>query len=83
MTIYKKVKLNEEEKAFVKARLKQYGESYRSWVRKRTGKRTNSTGDLSNYLCKDAMPFSYKTYKKIFEPLNLPFLKDFKWEEEE
>ena len=80
MTIIKKVKLNKNEIALLKASLILRGETIRSWCAKCYGKDTVTMSPINNIITTGMV--SYKVYKKFLQPLNLPFFKDFKWEEE-
>lgn len=83
MIIYKKVKLNKNEIALIKAALILRGETYRSWSAKCMGvseSETLTTAPISNITSTGVV--TYHFYKKVLEPLNLPFFKNFKWEEE-
>ena len=44
------------------------------------GKETRTTAPVSNILTTGVV--TRKVYEKVLKPLNLPFFKDFKWEEE-
>lgn len=80
MVIIKKVKLNKNEIALIKASLILRGETFRSWSAKCMGKETRTTAPVSNILTTGVV--TRKVYEKVLKPLNLPFFKDFKWEEE-
>ena len=83
MTVYKKVKLNKNEIALIKASLILRGETYRSWSAKCMGvseSETLTTAPISNITSTGVV--TYHFYKKVLEPLNLPFFKDFVWVEE-
>ncbi len=83
MVIYKKVKLNKNEIALIKASLILRGETFRSWSAKCMGvseSETRTTAPVSNIMSTGVV--TYNVYKKVLAPLNLPFFKDFKWEEE-
>lgn len=80
MIIYKKVKLDKNERNLIKASLLLRGVSYREYIQDLTGKKTKTTGHISNILTTGIV--TRKQYEKILKPLNLPFFKDFKWQEE-
>lgn len=83
MVIIKKVKLNKNEIALIKASLILRGETFRSWSAKCMGKsesETSTTAPVSNIMCTGIV--TRRVYEKVLKPLNLPFFKDFKWEEE-
>ena len=80
MVVIKKVKLNKNEIALIKASLILRGETFRSWSAKCMGKETRTTAPVSNIVANGMV--TYTMYKKVLAPLNLPFFKDFKWEEE-
>lgn len=80
MKIIKKVVLDKKEIALFKASLLLRGETFRSWSAKCYDKDTETCGQVSNIVA--GKPISKKVFDRFLKPLNLPFFKDFKWEEE-
>ena len=80
MKIYKKVVLDKNEIAIIKASLLLRGESYRSWIKKCTGRDSKSTAEMSNIMCNGVV--SYTVYEKVLKDLDLPFFRNFKWVED-
>ena len=79
MTILKKVRLSAKEIDVIKIALYLKGETYRSWCEKCMGRKTNSTGLISNIVTTGVV--TKKVYDKVLKPLDLPFFKNFSWEE--
>jgi len=80
MTVIKKIILNDKERSILKAALYLKGETYRTWIEKCTGKKTKTTGHLSNVFTKGVI--TKKQYDLYFKDLDIPFLNNFVWEEE-
>lgn len=80
MKIVKKVVLDSKEIAMIKMALYLRGETFRSWCKKCAGKDVKTTSFISNITCTGVV--TKKVYDKVLKPLNLPFFKNFKWEEE-
>lgn len=80
MKVIKKVVLDKKEIALFKASLVLRGETYRSWCKKCLGNDDIKTmTPISNITSNGVV--SKKIYERYLKPLNLPFFKDFKWEE--
>lgn len=80
MKIIKKVVLSKKEIALFKASLLLRGETFRSWCAKCYEKDTTTMSPISAIVA--GKPISKKIYDRFLKPLDLPFFKDFKWEEE-
>ena len=81
MKIVKKVVLDKNEIALIKASLLLRGETYRSWCKKCLGNDDIKTmSPMTNIIMTGVI--TKKIYDRYLKPLNLPFFKDFKWEEE-
>ena len=80
MKIIKKVVLNKNERNMIKYALYMRGETFRSWAKKVCGKETKTTAPISNIIANGVV--TKKVYDKVLKPLDLPYFKNFKWEEE-
>ena len=80
MKIIKKVVLNHNERNMIKYALYMRGETYRSWAEKIYGKEVKTTAPISNIILTGVV--TKKIYDRFLKPLDLPFFRNFKWEEE-
>ena len=80
MKIIKKVVLNQNERNMIKYALLMRGETFRSWCKKISGKETQTTSFISNIM--ETGVVTKKVYDKVLKPLDLPYFKNFEWEEE-